>query len=547
VPVTGGVKNIPQETRIRMRDGVELGAALHVPPGGGKFPSLVAISPYRYDNDIVPEGPLFLWRETGPVEFYMSHGYAYVRVDVRGTGRSGGNYGFFDKAEQQDYFDVVEWIAQQPWCSGKVGGIGQSYYAMSQWFMAAQQPPSLACIAPYDGLTDLYRSVSFPGGIEGEFWPMWWNLVRSINLHPANGAAPHEILYDLPLELKRHPTIDSYWHERTVNLDRIQVPVFSIGLWAKVDLHLTGNIEGYQSVKGPKKLLITGAANVFAAAADFSKIETHERLLLPFYERYLKENPSAHDQRANVEYFVRGPNQYKSADQWPPAGVRYEKLYLRKGPTGSVTSLNDGALSREASAEEESTSYAYPDSGWVLGVVGFGPNGAPDPARRVLTFTSPPLTEDVEIAGPMKLSLFLSSTCRDTDVFVKVSEQLAAPADAATNANPASQIVSKGWLKASHRVPDKARSRDYEPVYQHARPEPIEPGKTVQLDIAIRPAAYVFRKGSRIRLEIANGDSPITDTIFTHMYLPNKLGEDTIHHGAKTPSTLFLPVVSGRL
>ena len=546
---TKGITHVPVEARVRMRDGVELAVALHVPEGGGRVPSLVAMSPYRYDNDIVPEGSLFLWRETGPVEFYMAQGYAYVRVDVRGTGKSGGEYRFFDLKEQQDYYDIVEWIAAQPWCTGKVGGIGQSYYAMSQWFMAAQQPPSLACIAPYDGLIDSYRSVGYPGGIEGEFWGLWWNIVRTINQQPANGAAAKEVAYDLPLEVKRHPTYDDYWKERTVDVEKIKVPVFSIGLWSKLDLHLTGNLEGFARLKGEKKLLVTGAPNVFAAAAEFSKIELHEKLLLPFYDRYLKGKASAWDSRAKVEYFVRGANTYKTSDTWPPADVRYENLYLRKGPTGSLTSLNDGALAPQAPGKEEgAASYAYPDPGWVLGVVGFGPNGMPDPARRVLTFTGPALATDLEIVGPIKLTLFASSSRTDTDFFVKLSEQMPQSAEErAKGLNPASQIVSKGWLRASHRALDTVKSTEQEPVHLHAKAEPVRAGEVVRFDIAIRPNAYVFKKGSRIRLEIANGDSPITDTIFTHMYLPEKLGEDTIHHDAAHASVLTLPVVSGSL
>jgi predicted acyl esterase len=537
----------PVEVRIPMRDGVTLAAALHLPSGGGAFPALVAISPYRYDNDSVPEGPLFLWRETGPVRLYLEQGYAYVRVDVRGTGKSGGEYGFLDRREQQDTYDVVEWIASQPWCSGKVGGIGQSYYAMSQWFMAAQRPPSLACIAPYDGMIDLYRSVGYPGGIEGEFWGLWWNIVRSINAQTANGAPPREVAYDLPLEIKRHPTFDDFWRERAVDVERITVPVFSIGLWSKLDLHLTGNLEGFARLTGDRKLMVTGAPSVFAAAAEFATRELHQRLLLPFYDRYLKGQRGAWDARAPVEYFLRGANVSKTADSWPPPGVTYRSMYLHAGPTGSVTSLNDGALAAQRPAPDVApTSYEYPDPGWTLGVVGFGPNGLPDPARRVLTFTSTPLHGDLEIAGPMKLVLFAASSRTDTDFFVKVSEQMPqAPEERARGLNPASQIVSKGWLRASHRALDLRRSTEHEPVHTHERPMRIRSGEVIRYDIAIRPTAYVFKKGSRIRLEIANGDSPITDTIFTHMYLPEKVGSDTIRHDAEFASVLTMPVVSG--
>ena len=116
-----------------MSDGVSIRAAIFLPSGGGKFPTLFAASPYRFDNDHAPSIPMYLWRETGPVAWYLKQGYAFVHMDVRGSGRSGGTYKFLDKKEQHDLYEVIEWIAKQTWSNGKVGGIGQSYYAMTQW------------------------------------------------------------------------------------------------------------------------------------------------------------------------------------------------------------------------------------------------------------------------------------------------------------------------------------------------------------------------------------------------------------------------------
>ena len=152
---------------VRMSDGVEVAVAIYLPAGSGRYPALLAASPYRIDNDIAPAIPLFLQRESGPADFYIKHGYAFVRMDTRGTGRSRGEYRYQDRLEQRDLYEVVEWIGRQPWSTGKVGGIGQSYYARMQWFMAVQNPPSLACIAPYDGNVDTYRASAYTGGIAG--------------------------------------------------------------------------------------------------------------------------------------------------------------------------------------------------------------------------------------------------------------------------------------------------------------------------------------------------------------------------------------------
>jgi putative CocE/NonD family hydrolase len=288
-----------------------------------------------------------------------------------------------------------------------------------------------------------------------------------------------------------------------------------------------------------------GPPNAWAANAEFNSPDLHEKVLLPFYERFLKGANTAWDQRPAVEYFVRGANAFRTADTWPPAGVQYKSWFLSGEKSGSVTSLNDGSMSASRPSGAESTSYNYPDPGWVSGVVGFGPSGPPnwDPARRVLTFTSPALEKDLEIAGPIKLVLYASSTARDTDFVIKLSEQYPqSPEERAKGINPGFQVVTKGWLRASHRAIDEKRSTEIEPYFTHTNPQPLKPGEVYRFDISIEPNAFQFKKGNRIRLEIVNGDSPITDVLWTHYYQPNKIGQDTLYHSTRYPSALILPV-----
>ncbi|WP_419826420.1 CocE/NonD family hydrolase [Sphingomonas sp.] len=122
----------PTVHTVAARDGVELAVAVYHTMGEGPVPALLAASPYRFDNDELPDIPAFMFRETGPIGFYVEQGYAYVRLDVRGTGRSGGVFEFLGPSEQQDLYDVIEWIAAQPWCTGRIGGSGQSYFCMAQ-------------------------------------------------------------------------------------------------------------------------------------------------------------------------------------------------------------------------------------------------------------------------------------------------------------------------------------------------------------------------------------------------------------------------------
>ncbi len=538
-----------KDVRVTVRDGIDIGARIYRPDGDGPFPALFAVSPYRYDNDDLPAYPLFLWRETGPIAWYVEHGYAYVHADTRGTGFSQGEYGFLDRAEQNDLYDVIEWIAEQPWCNGKIGGIGQSYYAMTQWWMGIMQPPHLTCIAPYDGLVDPYRFMGYPGGIEGNFLPYWYaQSVRLPNKFPANRDHPRTLPRDLPFEFSEHPLYDAFWQERSAvdRLHEITVPVYSIGVWAKLDLHLRGNMMGYAAARGEKHLAITGTATAFSSMLDFADVSFHERYLLPFYDRYLKEIANGFESRSAIEYVVKNTGDARSADRWPPPKVRERTLYLDAGPSGSVTSLNDGSLDERppTDASVASTSYSYPDPRWVLGVVAVGPEG-PDPVRAVLTFTSPALQDDCELTGSPSAILFVSTSGTDTDLVLKLSEQFAQDAgERAAARQPRSVIVTKGWLRASHAHERDPRHDTPEyAYYMHARVNTLTPGNVYEIVIPLQPIAWRFRRGSRIRFEVANGDSPVTDGLFFHAYRPDKIGTDTIEHNPGHRSRLVLPMM----
>lgn len=533
---------------IPMRDGLKMALRIYRPDGAGPFPALLATSPYRYDNDELPCTPMFLWRETGPIQWYVEEqGYAYVHADVRGSGVSEGTFGFHSKEEQHDLYEMIEWIARQPWSNGKVGGIGQSYYCISQWFMGIEGPPHLACIAPYDGMVDPYRHMAYPGGIEGNFLPYWYNSsVRVPNLFPANGNKPRKLPHDMVWAGMEHPFCDEFWKERSAveSLEKIKTPLFSYGVWAKLDLHCSGNIMGYLGSKGPKKLAVSGTPTPFSSQHEFSTIEFHQKNLLPFYDKYLKGQKTSFDERPNVQYAVHNTGQIRSFDQWPPPGVERRQFFLGQGPTKSVQSLNDGALS-DSPSKGGNTSYSYPQTLWTVGVVAVGEKG-PDPARGVLTFTTGPLAADVEIAGSGRLILYASSTRGDMDFIVKLSEQFSqSEQERAAGLNPRYRIVTKGFLRASHSMDRDERLcvGDFL-YYRHEQERPVAPGQVCQIEIPLLPMAYRFHKGNRIRIEIANGDSAVTDLLFSHIYRPDKHGTDTIYHDAERPSRLVLPVLN---
>ena len=535
---------------ITMSDDVAVSVRIYRPDGDGPFPTLFAASPYRYDNDDVPPTMVLFWHEVGPIQWYVERGYAYVHLDVRGSGRSAGEFGFFNRRERRDLYEVIEWIAAQPWSNGRVGGIGQSYYNAAQWCMAAERPPHLTCVAPYDGHIDYYRGWFYSGGIQSNFAQAWWNgSVRLANKSPFNGIQPRRIAYDLVTDIVDHPLVDEFWEDRSLDaqLAEVTIPVYSVGVWVKRDLHLTGNVRGYHLVKGPKKLAFSGIPSLPQALAEFASIGFHQRVLAPFYDHYLKGEQTDYTLRPSVEYFITGAGTTGSAETWPPGGVRMQALHLRAGPTGSLTSLNDGALSLSPAEGKASTSFSYPDPEWAVGPVAFTRAG-PDPVRRVVTYTSDPLPGELLVTGAPVLTLHLSSTRDDANVIAKLAVQHPQSAEERANGlQPTSQLVSKAWLRASQRALDPSGSIAGEPYHSHRVREPLTPGKVYELKLPMTDLAHRFPAGSRIRLKLTCADSTVTDLQFTHIYTPDMVGTDTYHHGADHPSTLVLPVLEGAL
>jgi len=291
----------------------------------------------------------------------------------------------------------------------------------------------------------------------------------------------------------------------------------------------------------------TGARDVFDAHDQFDHVEYHDQYLLPFYDRYLKGLDNGYEKSAKVKIYVRGDEQYREEKEWPLKRAKYTSFYLNAEKSESVNSLNDGGLSTDKPKRNGgSTSYDYPNPAWKLGTVAMGPEG-PDPVRGVLTFTTLPLESDLEVTGQVVLELYVASTTTDTDFVVKIADRFPqSQEERDADRQPAFVNVSKGWLRASHREKDENRSTPHRPFYTHGNPQPIIADKIYKYEIEVMPFSNVFKKGHRIRLEITNGDSLLTDSFFTHQYLWYKVGTDTIHHREKYPSRLMLPVIPRR-
>jgi putative CocE/NonD family hydrolase len=537
---------VDRDVMVTMRDGVRLACDVYRPKAPGKYPVLYAVAPYLKDAIYLPTMSVFRYRETGNIAKWVRSGYVYVHTDVRGTGKSEGLFKPFCKEEQADLYDMIEWAAVQPWSTGKVGMFGESYYGMVQWAAAAQNPPHLACCAPYDACNDLYRHFCFKGGIFYIGFQNHWysNSVRNRAYldYPERPQRADFMAYDFLLEQLKHPTFDEYWEERRFNLSAIKVPVFSIGNWAGTTTHLLGNLQGFMQAQGPKKLMVN--------VGDPQKLFLDPQMegeLVRWYDYWLKGIDNGIMKEPPVRIYVRNGGGYRNEQEWPLKRAKPRKLYLASGPSGAVESLNDGTLSwDEPKSDVKPTSYIYPDPEWTFpgsGSAVRGKAGLLHTTRKILTFTSDPVEEDFEVTGPIVFHLFAASSSTETQFLVKICDQpplapeLAAAIKTVDVAPPA-HIVTEGWLKASHRALDPARSTPLSPYHAHTKSEPLAPGKIYPFQIEIWPTCWVFKKGHRIRLELMAFDQQC------QFYLGHLRATDTFYHDAGHPSHLVLPVVA---
>ena len=532
-----------KDVMVRMRDGVQLACDVFRPRKPGKVPVIFASSPYIKDAITLPSTGMYRYRETGNVGKWVSMGYAYVHCDVRGSGKSEGTYDVWGPKEQMDYYDMIEWAGTRDWSTGKVGMFGESYYGMNQWQAAQHNPPHLACIAPYDAGADIYRHFVYKGWILAiGFNNHWWNnsvRYRHFLDYPDRPKRDDYMAYDYTREIALHSTFDDFWKSRRADLSKIKVPTFSIGNWEGHGVHLLGNLRGFMQTQGPRKLMVTtGDAQKLFLTPEV------ENALIKWYDHWLKGIDNGIMKEAPVRIAVRNGAGWRDEQEWPLARQQTRNLYLAPGKSGAVESLNDGVLSWDKpGADKASTSYVSPDPQWSIPGIGtnvMGRMGIQHTTRRIVTFTSPPLTEDLEVTGPVAMKLFGSSTGIDAQFIVRIMDMGPLPPDVTAALKlvdgplPA-RMVTMGWLKASHRALDPARSTPQSPYHTHENPQPLEPGKVYEFDVEIWPTCWVFKAGHRIRLDITSFD-------LGH-HIGHIRGTDTFHHDASRPSHLVLPVI----
>lgn len=537
---------VEKDVDIPMRDGARLKADVFRPAAEGRYPAIMNLGPYQKDKLWIPPenleekpNPWMNWETVNP-EWWVPRGYACVRVDGRGSGKSPGQCEPWSLAEAVDFYDAIEWAAAQPWCNGRVGLLGISYYAINQWFVANLQPPSLKAIIPWEGFADLYRDALFHGGILSLFMPNWFvahmmhHLLGRASQHLVDGWQVNTLHFWL------HNSLDSgAFRGAQAQWDRITVPLFSVGNWTGMGLHLRGNTEAFmRAASKHKKLRIHTGTHVHPFYSEDGR-----RDQLRFFDYWLKGVDNGVMSEPPIKLAIRKGGdafEWRYEHEWPLARTRWTKLYLDlsqpDGP-GSLVPANPAAAASRTYAATAlgtmgSTSAA---SSQVMG-------GGIKPGMGV-SFETAPLPEDLEITGPLAATLWVSSSTEDMDLFLTLRNIDPDGNDVWETGQQGTPVpVAKGWLRVSHRELDPELSLPYRPYHRHQRRLYLRPGEIVRVEVEIWPTSMVFRRGHRIRLDIQPRDG-VGSTAYMHYHADYNTGTNTIYAGGEFESFLLLPVI----
>ena len=541
---------VERDVKIPMADGTKMNADIFHPNSHEKFPAIFGFHPYEQGPQTAPMKPtsfstLFsrhpgqekgnAYIEAGEPEAFVRRGYVYVIANVRGTGKSEGRYPFLAPPEAQDGVEMIEWIARQPWCNGNVGMFGVSYFAWIQLFIAALNPPHLKCFFAPWAATDLYRDSIYRGGILGHgFWRMW--AIGSVHncrtektsyrqeeidkvLEDEDIAAVPELVQILKnpntgtnpvlIDILLHPYDGPFWEKRRVQYETIKVPGYIGACWGIYGLHLPGAFRSWENLKVPKRMMIGPPAYLDRPLYQLQ----YESLR--WFDYWLKGIDTGIMKEAPIKLFIMGTNEWKDVSEWPLPETKWTPFYLHK----------NGVLHERLCHSGEGFD-SFEDSPW---------------GRGYLEYCSPRLVENTEIIGPIVLNLFASTT--DVEVFWFISLR---EVDSQGN----ERVLTRGWLRGTHREVDPTRSKPWEPFHPHTKSEPLIPGKTYEFNIPIVPTGNLFKAGSIIKLKISCCDDQPKNSLEMiaagnlHRQCPSRI---TVYHDADHPSCLLLPVTKGNI
>jgi len=568
-----------RDVMVPMRDGVKLAVDVYRPAKPGPVPALYACALHNKDlqrpelAEAIPPQPAHssLWFgiiEAGDTKRFIANGYAHVIAQPRGVGKSEGEF----MQDAWDHYDLIEWIAAQPWCDGNVGMVGISLFAGEQWRAAAQQPPHLKAIFPYDpcgaygeikgirdchpggvldtifylleGFSCIHETRGLPQALPGPLEEMWEEAMNNpdykmyVNLYnilTQKGQRSRAVF---------HTLINPYEDEGVVERSeekfrKIKVPFYTgSGAYAYTyKAHWQGAQHYFQNVEAPKKLIFTGPAHLSRPFHEY-----HDEIIR-WYDFWLKGQKNGIMEEPPVKYWVMGANKWHHADAWPLPETRWTKYYLGSWERLTIEAPIPPEMSQAVDLE--------PDSFVQMPLT---------KTMKVekLRYMTEPLAEDVLVAGPISLTLYAAIDQDDTnwiivlkDVGPDFSVQTAREGERNVPDDLKERELTRGWLKASNRALDADRSKPGAPFHKLTRKarKPVVPGEINEYQIEILATANQFNKGHRICVEITSMDVPTGVSGATNVeYVPyhicsSKTVVHKVYHNAKCPSHLLLPII----
>jgi len=567
---------IEWDVPIERDDGIVLRADVFRPIGEGKYPIILSYGPYAeglsfqegYKGNwarLIKAAPEVLtgstnnyqnWELVDP-EKWVPDGYGCVRIDSRGAGRSPGMLDVWSRRETLDLYQCVEWAGTQPWSNGKVGLNGISYYAMNQWTVGALKPPHLAALCIWEGSSDYYRELCRHGGILSDFLNIWYprqvaSVQHGVGARGARSVVTGELVAgpdtlseseltanraDSPDEAKQRKLYDDYYVARTADFSQIEAPLLSAANWGGMGLHTRGNFEGYLGASSKQKWLEVHGDTHFTHFYN----KYGEALQKRFFGHFLKGEDTGWNNQPRVSLNVRLPHEQfvlRHENEWPLARTQWTKYFLQADKL---------LLAPEPSSA--TTTLGYETSG------------------EGLTFRMLPITRSMEITGPVAAKLWVSSQATDADVFLAL--RLFDPSGKEITfigSNDPRVPVGLGWLRASHRKVDPAKSLPYRPWHTHDGEWPLKPGEPVELDIEIWPTSIVVPPGYQLALSVGGKDYEVDgkDVALPHAPYPMKgvgpslhvdpddrpqsmfATRNTLHFSLKRQPYLLLPIIPER-
>ncbi len=551
---------VEKDVQIPVRDGTLLYADVFRPDGGAeRFPAIINISVYQKDKLWVPPAdleekanPYMNWETVNPL-WWCPRGYACVRVDARGAGRTPGKSEPSSHQEAVDFYDAIEWIAKRPWCSGNLGTAGISYHASSQWRVANLQPPSLKAIMPWEGRADQYRDQAYHGGIFAlGFIGNWW-LTHTAHhlLGKPRSYNPDSFQNEMMWNYMRNDLDSEYWRMNSARWERITMPVYSVGNWGGFSMHLRGNTEAYMNAASSyKKLRIHTGTHFHPFHSEEGRMDQ-----LRWFDHWLKGIDTGIMDEPPVKLEIRTGGSleryaFRSEHEWPLARTQWTRMYLKigRGSPGNAAEV-EGELTTEP--QQQCAKITYSASGVTKAGVASGSSlatthGSAD--RTGISFETSPLAHDMEVTGPLVLVLWVSSTSEDMDIFATLRNIGPDGKDICEVGQHGQAIpcVTKGWLRASHRKLDPERSLPFRPFHAHNERLWLTPDEPVECQIEVWPTSMVFSKGHRVRIDIQPRDG-LGSAPYTHYHGDYNAGaENTIYSGGDKTAYLMLPVIASQ-